>query len=42
VQPDLGLVVSINSGHYSGPHSWLQRIIPTAIFNRVIMPAVKY
>ncbi len=41
MQPDLGLVVSINSGHYSGPHSWLQRVIPTAIFNRVIMPAVK-
>jgi CubicO group peptidase (beta-lactamase class C family) len=41
MQPDLGLVVSVNSGHYSGPNSWLQRIIPLAIFNQVIMPAVK-
>jgi CubicO group peptidase (beta-lactamase class C family) len=42
MQPDLGLVVSINSGHYRDPNSWLQRIIPPAIFNRVIVPAVKY
>lgn len=41
MQPDLGLVVSINSGHYSDPNSWLQRIIPPAIFNRVIMTAVR-
>jgi CubicO group peptidase (beta-lactamase class C family) len=39
VQPDLGLVVSITSGHYNDRQ--LQWIIPQAIFNRVIMPAVK-
>ena len=39
VQPDLGLVVSITSGHYNDRQ--LQLIIPQAIFNRVIMPAVK-
>lgn len=41
MQPDLGLVVSINSGHYGDPNSRLQWIIPPAIFNRVVMPAVE-
>jgi CubicO group peptidase (beta-lactamase class C family) len=38
VVPALDLVVMINAGHYSGP---LQSIIPAAIFNRVVLPAVK-
>lgn len=41
MQPELGLVVSISSGHYGDPNSRLQWIIPPAIFNRVVMPAVK-
>src|SRR5262245_59660966 len=38
VVPALDLVVMINAGHYSGP---LQSVIPAAIFNRVVLPAVK-
>jgi CubicO group peptidase (beta-lactamase class C family) len=38
VVPALDLVVMINSGHYRSP---LQSIIPAAIFNRVVLPAVK-
>jgi hypothetical protein len=38
---ELGLVVSINSGHYSDPNSRLQWVIPPALFSRLIMPAVK-
>lgn len=37
-QPDLGLVVMINGGHYGGP---LQGIIPFAIFTRLVLPATK-
>ena len=38
VVPALDLVVMINSGHYRSP---LQSIIPAAIFNRVVLAAVK-
>ncbi len=37
-QPDLGLVVMINAGHYGGP---LQGLIPFAIFTRLVLPATK-
>ncbi|MDI1285709.1 MAG: serine hydrolase [Reyranella sp.] len=38
VLPKLDLVVAINSAHYSGP---LQGIIPYAILNRFVLPAIK-
>jgi len=38
VVPEFDLVVAINAGHYSGP---LQTIIPSAILNRLVLPAVK-
>ena len=38
VVPALDLVVMINAGHYRSP---LQSIVPAAIFNRVVLPAVK-
>ena len=38
VVPELDLVFAINTGHYSGP---LQGIIPSAILNRLVLPAVK-
>lgn len=37
VVPSLELVVLINAGHYGGP---LQNVIPTAIFNDLVIPAV--
>lgn len=37
-QPDLGLVVVINAGHYGEP---LQNIIPIGIFTRVVLPSVR-
>jgi CubicO group peptidase (beta-lactamase class C family) len=38
VVPSLDLVVMINAGHYRSP---LQTVIPSAILNRVVVPAVK-
>ena len=38
VQPDYDLVVMVNAGHYG---SFLQAVIPTGIFYRLILPAVK-
>ena len=38
IVPSLDLVVMINSGHYT---SGLQGVIPAAIFNRIVLPAVK-
>lgn len=38
VQPDLDLVVMINSGHYGGP---LQNAIPFGIFTRLVLPATR-
>ncbi len=38
VVPSLDLVVIINAGHHGGP---LQGIIPTGIFNPVVLAAVK-
>ncbi len=38
VVPELDLVVAINSAHYGSP---LQGIIPIAILNRLVLPAVK-
>lgn len=37
VVPSLELVVMINAGHYGGP---LQNVIPAAIFNELVMPAI--
>lgn len=37
VVPSLELVVMINAGDYGGP---LQNVIPTAIFNDLVMPAI--
>lgn len=36
IQPDLDLVVMVNAGHYA---SYLQGVIPLAIFNRWVLPA---
>jgi CubicO group peptidase (beta-lactamase class C family) len=38
VVPALDLIVTTNTGHYSGP---LQSIIPSAILNRLVLPAAK-
>jgi CubicO group peptidase (beta-lactamase class C family) len=38
IVPELALVVAINSAHYSGP---LQGIIPYAILNRFVLPAIR-
>jgi CubicO group peptidase (beta-lactamase class C family) len=38
IVPELDLVVAINSAHYSGP---LQGVIPYAILNRFVLPAIK-
>ncbi len=38
ILPELDLVVAINSAHYSGP---LQGIIPYAILNRFVLPAIR-
>lgn len=38
ILPELDLVVAINSAHYGSP---LQRIIPNAILNRFVLPAIK-
>ena len=37
VLPDFDLVVAVTTGHYSGP---LQSIIPAAILNRLVLPAI--
>jgi CubicO group peptidase (beta-lactamase class C family) len=37
IVPSLELVVMVNAGHYGGP---LQTVIPTAILNDLVMPAV--
>ena len=36
IQPDLDLVVMVNAGHYA---SFLQGVIPLAVFNRWVLPA---
>jgi CubicO group peptidase (beta-lactamase class C family) len=38
IMPELDLVVAINASHYGSP---LQHIIPNAILNRFVLPAIK-